>query len=110
MLINILVLSGLTFSVLYPLSFWRSIRHPWKGDEYKRHLVLPNAVGGVVVIALMFMPIPWGVKGIVLCWKAVLVGTSHYFWKKGNPDPKRMTIPSIVGMYVLYAVWHALCA
>ena len=108
MLINFAILSGLTFSIFYPLSFYRGIRHPWKGDAYKFHLALPNAVGGVVVIALMFMPIPWAVKGVVLFWKAVLVGTSHYFWKRGNPDPRWMTVPCVIGIYVLYVTWRVI--
>lgn len=108
MLINIVILAGLAFSVFYPLLFWRSIRRPWEGDAYKFHLALPNTVGGVTVIALMLMPIPWGVKGVVLFWKAVLVGTSRYFWKKGNPDPKWMTVPCVTGIYALITVQHAL--
>jgi len=108
MLIKVFILTGLIFGVLYPLRFWIRIKTPVKDSFRKFHLGLPNTVGGITVVLLMFMNIPLSTKGIVLLWKAVLVIISRYSWKKEYPDARLMSIPPLMGMYAFVKVQNGL--
>lgn len=104
MIVPLAVLTGFIFSVLYPLCFWISYPHPPKSNFHKFHIGLPNVVGGVTVVALLFMDISLYSKMVVLAWKAVLVAVSSFFWKKEYPDARWMSIPSLVGFYAFARV------
>lgn len=104
MIITLTILTSLMFSVIYPLCFWISHKDPLKNNFHKFHIGLPNVVGGVTVIFLLFMDIPLVTKLVVLLWKAVFIATSRIFWKKQYPDARWMSIPSLLGGYAFYRV------
>ena len=104
MLIPLIVLTSLIFSVIYPLCFWISRKDPLKNNFHKFHIALPNVVGGVTVVSLLFMDIPLATKLVVLLWKAIFIAASRISWKKQYPDALWMSIPSLLGMYAFYRV------
>lgn len=104
MIIPLTVLTSFTFSVIYPLCFWISYNDPLKNNFHKFHIGLPNVVGGVTVVSLLFMDIPSATKMAVLLWKAVFVAVSRISWKKQYPDALWMSIPSLPGIYAFYRV------
>ena len=104
MLILIPLITCLVFAIIYPLCFWISYEDPLKNDFHKFHTGLPNFIGGVAVVSLLFMNVPLYLKIIVLIWKAMLLTISNYFWKKGRVDHRVLTIPCVVGMFVLLLV------
>lgn len=104
MLFLIPFLTALVFAAIYPLCFWVSHKDPLKNDFHKFHVGLPNFVGGVAVIILLFMNIPLYLKIAALIWKGTLLAISNYFWKKGRVDPEVITIPCILGMIVVILI------
>ena len=98
MLSKILLLSSFTFCIIYPLCFWISIKDPLKNNFHKFHLGLPNVVGGLVIISLFLFNLPLPILLLCIAWKASLISVSKYFWKKGSPDPRLLTIPFIFGL------------
>ncbi|OGX40037.1 MAG: hypothetical protein A3D87_08395 [Omnitrophica WOR_2 bacterium RIFCSPHIGHO2_02_FULL_50_17] len=97
---SILVFTALLFSTLYPLRFWFRFKTPFKNDSFKFHLALPNVVGGITLVCLLFMEIPFSLKMLAVFWKAVFLVVSQYCWKKGSPNPFLLTIPSFIGLYL----------
>ena len=104
MIIPLTVLTSLIFSVIYPLCFWISRKDPLKNNFHKFHIALPNVVGGVTVVYLLFADIPLATKLVILLWKAVFIATSRISWKKSYPDALWMSIPSLLGAYAFYRV------
>lgn len=104
MLIPLIVLTSLIFSVIYPLCFWISCKDPLKNNFHKFHIGLPNVVGGVTVVSLLFMDIPLATKLVVLLWKGVFIAVSRISWKKQYPAALWMSIPSFPGIYAFYRV------
>ncbi len=104
MLIKIFLITCLTFAIIYPLCFWISFNDPLKNNFHKFHIGLPNFVGGVAVVVLLFMNIPLVVKVAVLCWKASLLSVSSYSWKKDYPNPRLFVIPFLLGIFAFYIV------
>ena len=100
MLLTIPLLTTLIFASIYPLCFWISARDPLKNDFHKFHLGLPNFVGGVAVVGLWFMDVPLSLKVAAVLWKALFIFLSHGYWKKGNVNPRMITIPCVVGIGV----------
>ena len=108
MLFLIPFLTALIVAAIYPLCFWISFKDPLRNDFHKFHVGLPNFVGGVAVITLLFMEIPLYVKIAALIWKAALLSISNYFWKKGRVDHRMITLPCILGMSVILLVLNEL--
>ena len=108
MLIKISLLTAFLLASLYPLCFWVSYKNPLKNNFHKFHLGLPNVIGGVVVVWLMFMDIPLSIKILVLVWKAGLIAFSQYYWKKEYPQAVVMTIPCLLGTAAFSYVESAL--
>lgn len=104
MFIPLTVLTSLIFSVIYPLCFWIFRKDPLKNNFHKFHIALPNVVGGVTVIFLLFMDIPLATKLVILLWKAVFITVSRISWKKQYPDALWMSIPPVLGVYAFYRV------
>lgn len=104
MLVPLTVLTSLVFSVIYPLCFWISYKDPLKNNFHKFHIGLPNVVGGVTVVYLLFMNIPLATKLIVLLWKGTFIAASRISWKKQYPDARWMSVPSLLGIYAFYRV------
>ena len=104
MLILPTILTSLIFSVIYPLCFWICHKDPLKNNFHKFHIGLPNVVGGVTVVSLLFMDIPLETKLVVLLWKAVFIAVSRVSWKKQYPDARWMSIPPVLGVYAFYRV------
>lgn len=104
MIAPLTILTSLIFSIIYPLCFWISHKDPLKNNFHKFHIGLPNVVGGVTVVFLLFMDLPLETKLAVLLWKGVFITVSRISWKKPYPDPLWMSIPSIVGIYAFYQV------
>jgi len=104
MIIPLTVLTSLVFSVIYPLCFWICYKDPLKNSFHKFHIGLPNVIGGVTVVSLLFMGIPLETKLVVLLWKAVFIAVSRISWKKQYPDARWMSIPSLLGVYAFYRV------
>ena len=104
MLTQTTLLTALAFSVLYPLCFWISADDPLRHSFHKFHLGLPNVVGGVVLVVILLMDVPWSVKGLVIAWKATFLTVSRYFWKKGSPSPLWISLTSLIGVAALLAV------
>lgn len=104
MLILLTILTSLIFSVLYPLCFWISYKDPLKNNFHKFHIGLPNVIGGVTVVFLLFTDIPLETKLVVLLWKGVFIVASRISWKKQYPDALWMSIPSLPGIYAFYRV------
>lgn len=107
MIAKIAILTSLIFAVIYPLCFWISFKNPPKNNFHKFHLGLPNVVGGVTLIFILFMDLPLSIKIITVIWKISLVSFSSYSWKKEYPNPLLMTVPSLIGLcaYVLLQVF-----
>lgn len=93
------LLSVLAFATVYPLYFWIPVRDPFKSKFRKFNLTLPNAMGGLILIAVWLIDIPLSLKLIVTLWKMVLFSVSRYSWRKEYPDAKLMTFPCLVGIY-----------
>lgn len=104
MIISLTVLTSLVFSVIYPLCFWISCKDPLKNNFHKFHIGLPNVIGGVTVVSLLFMDIPLATKLAVVLWKAVFIAVSRISWKKQYPSALWMSIPSLPGIYAFYHV------
>ena len=104
MFIPLTVLTSLIFSVIYPLCFWISHKDPLKNNFHKFHIGLPNVVGGVTVVSLLFMDIPLATKLVVLLWKGVFIVVSRKSWKQQYPDALWMSIPVLLGIYAFYRV------
>ncbi len=104
MIIPLTVLTSFIFSVIYPLCFLISYKDPLKNNFHKFHIGLPNVVGGVTVVSLLFMDIPLATKLVVLLWKAVFIAASRISWKKQYPDALWMSIPSLLGIHAFYRV------
>lgn len=104
MLIPLTILTSFIFSVIYPLCFWISYKGPLKNNFHKFHIGLPNVVGGVTVVSLLFMDIPLATKLVVLLWKGVFIVVSRRSWKQQYPDALWMSIPSLLGIYAFYRV------
>lgn len=104
MLFLVPFLTALIFAAVYPLCFWINFKDPLKNDFHKFHVGLPNFVGGVAVVTLLFTGLPLWIKIAALIWKATLLSISHYFWKKGRVDHRVITIPCIIGMFVLILI------
>lgn len=104
MIVPLTVLTSFIFSVIYPLCFWISYNDPLKNNFHKFHIGLPNVIGGVTVVSLLFMDIPLATKLVVLLWKAVFIAVSRISWKKPYPDALWMSIPSVLGIYAFYRV------
>ncbi len=99
MLLKIPLLTGLLFAAIYPLSFWISHRNPLTNNFHKFHLGLPNFIGGVVVVALVFMHgIPLYIKIFTVIWKILLLAISNYYWKKETVNNFFITIPCVLGI------------
>src|SRR3989338_7852156 len=98
MLITIPLLTALIFASIYPLCFWISARDPLKNDFHKFHLGLPNFVGGVAVVGVLLMDVPLSLKVAAILWKALFIFLSYGYWKKGNVNPRMMTIPCVLGI------------
>ncbi len=104
MLITIPLLTALLFASIYPLCFWISARDPLKNDFHKFHIGLPNFVGGVGVVGLLFMDVPLFLKVAAVLWKALFIFLSYHYWKKGTVNPRMITIPCVVGLGVFCLV------
>ncbi len=104
MLITIPLLTALIFASIYPLCFWINWREPLKNDFHKFHIGLPNFVGGVAVVGLLFMDVPLSLKAAAVLWKALFIFLSYLYWKKGTVNPRVITIPSVVGLGVFCLV------
>ena len=104
MLIIIPLLTTLIFASIYPLCFWISAHEPLRNDFHKFHIGLPNFLGGVAVVGLLFMHVPLFIKIAAVLWKALFISCSYYYWKKGAVNPRVITIPCIVGLGVFFLV------
>ncbi len=104
MIIPLTILTSFIFSVIYPLCFWISYKDPLKNNFHKFHIGLPNVIGGVTVVSLLFMDIPLATKLVVLLWKGVFIAVSRISWKKQSPDVLGMSVPSLLGVYAFYHV------
>ena len=101
MLWKIPLLTSLLFAAIYPLCFWISYKNPLTNKFHKFHLGLPNFVGGVVVVFILFMPgVPLYLKISALIWKALLLGISNYYWKRETANPFFISIPCVFGLVV----------
>ncbi len=109
-MIKIAVYIFLTVGVLYPLVFWFKSHIDFQDFKYKKHLTIANCSAGVAVIILLFLSIPLPIKMLAIFWKATLLGTSRYFWKKGVPHPLVMSVPCCIGVIAFVFVHHALAA
>ena len=108
MLITIPLLTAVIFASIYSLCFWISWREPLKNDFHKFHIGLPNFVGGVAVVGLLFMKVPLFLKIAAVLWKALFISCSYYYWKKGTVNPRVITIPCVLGFGVFSLVLREL--
>ncbi len=100
MLTIIPLLSCVIFAAIYPLCFWISRREPLGQGFHKFHLALPNFIGGITVVALLFMKVDLFVKVVAVIWKISLLFFSYRYWKKGNVNYRLLLIPCSLGIYV----------
>jgi hypothetical protein len=101
-----IILSALAFASIQPLYFWIPFNDSFKQKFRKFNMVLPNVIGGLLLVTVWLIDIPLSLKIIVTVWKAVLFFASRYSWKKDYPDPKHMTISCLIGIYA-YIRLHA---
>ncbi len=104
------LLTCLIFAMIYPLCFWISFHDPLKNKFHKFHVGIANFVGGVAVVWALFIDISFQSKCLILIWKAVLLSTSRYVWKKEYPNPLLMTVPCVIGLGVFSIVQKELVA
>ena len=95
-----LILAAMAFAAIYPLYFWIPADRSFANKFCKLNITLPNAVGGIVLVIVWLLDIPLSLKMAVTAWKAILFAVSNYSWKKKCADPKLMTIPCLIGIYV----------
>ena len=100
MLITIPLLTSIIFASIYPLCFWISWKDPLKNDFHKFHIGLPNFIGGVGVVGLIFMDVPVFLKINAVIWKIFFLSVSRYYWKKGTVNPFVITIPCVIGSFI----------
>jgi len=98
MLKDIIILTFFIFAVLYPLCFWISFKDPLKDKFHKFHLGLPNVIGGVLLVFILFSNTPLSIKIYVVLWKAALLSISRFYWKKEYPHAPILTIASLLGL------------
>lgn len=98
------ILFCFSLAVFYPLSYGFIFKQAWGKKRQKMHLALPNVIGGLVVVTIIFLPIAWFSKALVLFWKIVLLGLSRHSWKKGEVDCWLMAVPSLIGLLALYGL------
>ena len=104
------LLTCLIFAMIYPLCFWISFQDPLKNKFHKFHVGIANFVGGVAVVWALLIDISFQSKCLILIWKAVLLSTSRYVWKKEYPNPLLMTVPCVIGLGVFSIVQKELVA
>ncbi len=102
MLFKISLLTAYLFAVIYPLCFFIHVQNPIKHNFHKFHIGLPNVIGGLVLIVILFSNLPTPIKIYVLVWKLSLLAISCYSWKKETPNPILFLIPTALGFYVFF--------
>jgi len=95
-----ILLIATALSVIYPLIFWIPFPYELKMRFRKFNLVLPNVIGGGVLVAVWILAIPLALKLMVSAWKISLIFVSRYSWRKEYPDPRLMMIPCSLGAFV----------
>jgi len=108
MLLKIPLLTCLVFAAVYPLCFWISAQDPLKNDFHKFHLGLPNFVGGMAVVGLLFMDVPLSLKIAAVLWKTLFIFLSYRYWKKGGVNPRLISVPCVLGVIVFQMVQNEL--
>lgn len=96
------ILTALAVASIYPLIFWLPYRNLHRQDVRKWNITIPNIMGGFVLVSVWLIEIPIALKIIVTIWKMVLIYASRYSWKQDYPDPKLMTIPCLLGIYIFF--------
>ncbi len=104
MISKISLLTALLFSAVYPLCFWIHSKDPLKNNFHRFHVGLPAFVGGVAVAAIFFANCPSQLKTIALAWEILFLLICGYYWKKETVDPRIITIPCLLGIWVLCLV------
>ena len=108
MLITIPILTCFLFAVIYPLCFWITAPDPIKNYFHRFHLGIANLVSGIMVVVIVFLDVSLTTKLLVLFWKVVFFCISRETWKIEIPNPKIITIPSIIGVAVYAQLHHEL--
>jgi len=104
MLTTIPLLTALIFSSVYPLCFWISARDPLKNNFHRFHLGLPNFVGGIAVVGLLFFNVSLTIKILAILWKIYFLFVSRQHWRKETMDVKKLTLPCLLGILVFIQV------
>jgi len=101
MLFKILLLSCLTFSAVYPLSFWISRRDPLKNNFHRFHLGVSCFVAGLAGIIIAVTDFPSEIKFNFLIWGSALFLASAYYWTKETPQPLVLSFVFLFGFYAI---------
>lgn len=101
MLFKILLLSCLTFSAIYPLSFWISHNDPLKNNFHRFHLGVSCFVLGLAAIIIYGSEFSGTIKNYFYLWSAALFLLSAYYWKKETPHPLPLSFVSLLGIYAI---------
>jgi len=104
MLTKITILTCFIFAVMYPLCFWVSFKDPLKNKFHKFNLGLPNVIGGVVLVVILFSGLPNYIKIATAVWKITLLSVSRFYWKKEYPSPFILTVPCVVGLFAYFSL------
>jgi len=108
MLTKIPILTALIFSAVYPLCFWISANDPIKNKFHRFHLGLPNCVGGLAVVLLLFMPVSLVIKILAVLWKIFFFYISRGHWRKETIDVRKVTLPCVLGIVIFLLVQNEL--
>ena len=102
MLAKISLLTALLVAAIYPLSFWISAKDPLKNYFHRFHLGLANVLCGIGAAALSTMPVGNVLTFAVFFWLGILLIMTWKCWAKESVSPILITIPSLLGLYVIY--------
>ena len=102
MLAKISLLTALLVAAIYPLSFWISAKDPLKNYFHRFHTGLANVLCGLGAAALSTMHPGNVFTCTAFFWLGILLAVSWKCWAKESASPVLLTIPSIIGFYLLY--------
>jgi hypothetical protein len=61
-------------------------------------LAIANLTAGIAVVSLFFLDIRWGTKLFLIIWNLLLSGLTCFYWEKESPNPRMLTISSLMGI------------
>lgn len=105
MLVVIPVFTCLLFGLIYPLFFWSTPGVFVRRDYTQFSLGMVSVVASLGVFILFFLNIDQFSKILAAVWALTLLGVTGLFWQKGKINEWIVSLPSILGAWVLFEIY-----